>query len=597
VPGGIWYYTVTPAIALWTGAESPRSTGISSDSVAPVATVQSVSPTPNAAGWNNTSPVTLTITADDGAAGSGVASITYTLDDGAQQTVNGGSATVTVSGDGTHTLSYFATDNAGNAGSAQTRTVRIDTAAPAAPGLTVPAYVNSANVAAVPVTGTSEAGAKITLTVRDTGTSTPHSVSVTATASGTGTWSASLDLSSFKQGTVNYNATATDAAGNTSTLTAATNTKDTAAPAAAQALSVPAYVNIANASAVPVSGTAEATGTVTVTASDAGGAHTVTGTATASGTGAWSLNLNLNALNQGTVTYTVTVRDAAGNTGAAVTPSPTSMKDTNAPSLDIDPLSYIYSGNVDTYSIGGSTDSGTTVSLNVKDTAGSAPVTAQAPPSGSSWKASGLNLSGLQDSNPTSIPSVTVTAITTDAAGNSTTTIAAVIKDIKLPTVTGVKLTNGGSTQANKSSADSGDTVTLSFSESMNLTKFCSNWTGSQLAGSATISDTGNDDTLSVSFSGCTIGTVTLGGNYLIGPNASFGAIGTSSSLTWDPANNALVIKFGNGPNGSSGAGTLSPVGVAPGKPGYKPSPSLTDAVGNPIGTVSYTDTATSSLG
>jgi hypothetical protein len=559
--------------------------------------VQSVSPTPNAAGWNSTSPVTVTITADDGAAGSGVASISYTLDGGAQQTVSGASATVPVSGDGTHTVSYFATDKVGNAGTAKTQTVRIDTAAPTGLGLTVPAYVNSANVSAVPVTGTAEAGAKITLTAGDTGQGAPHSTTVTATASGTGTWSASLDLSIFKQGTVNYTATAADAAGNTGTPTTVTNTKDTAAPAAAQALSVPAYVNIANASAVPVSGTAEATGTVTVTASDAGGAHTVTGTAAASPAGAWSLNLDLGALNQGTVTYSVTVRDVAGNTGAAVTPSPTSMKDTNAPSLDIDPLPYIYSGNAANYSIGGSTDSGTTVSLSVKDTAGSAPVTTQALPSGSSWRVSGLNLSGLQDSNPTSVPSVTVTAITTDAAGNSTTTIATVIKDIKLPTVTGVKLTNGGSTQANKTSADSGDTVTLTFSESMNLTKFCSNWTGSQLAGTATISDTGNDDTLSVSFSGCTIGTVTLGGNYLTGPNAPFGATGTASSLTWDPATNALVIKFGNGPNGSSGAGTLSPVGVAPGKPGYKPSQSLTDAVGNPIGTVSYTDTTTSSFG
>ena len=34
-PGGIWYYTVTPKIALWTGAESPRSSGTSNDSHRP----------------------------------------------------------------------------------------------------------------------------------------------------------------------------------------------------------------------------------------------------------------------------------------------------------------------------------------------------------------------------------------------------------------------------------------------------------------------------------------------------------------------------------------------------------------------------------
>lgn len=130
VPGGVWYYTVTPTIALWTGAESPRSTGASIDTTPPTATA-SVSPTPNAAGWNNTSPVTVTITADDGTSGSGVASISYTVDGGAQQTVNGAIATIPVKGDGTHTVSYFATDNSGNAGVAKSQTVKIDTTAPA----------------------------------------------------------------------------------------------------------------------------------------------------------------------------------------------------------------------------------------------------------------------------------------------------------------------------------------------------------------------------------------------------------------------------------------------------------------------------------
>ena len=130
VPGGVWYYTVTPTIALWTGAESPRSTGASIDTTAPTATA-SVSPTPNAAGWNNTSPVTVTITADDGTSGSGVASISYTVDGGAQQTVNGAMASVPVTGQGTHTVSYFATDKAGNAGTAKSQAVKIDTVAPA----------------------------------------------------------------------------------------------------------------------------------------------------------------------------------------------------------------------------------------------------------------------------------------------------------------------------------------------------------------------------------------------------------------------------------------------------------------------------------
>ncbi|MDQ0663247.1 hypothetical protein QFZ35_001745 [Arthrobacter ulcerisalmonis] len=292
VPGGIWYYTVTPTIALWTGAESPRSSGVSSDSTAPVATVSSVSPTPNAAGWNNTSPVTVTITADDGAGGSGVQSITYAVDGGAKQTVSGAVANVPVTGDWTHTVSYFATDNAGNSGAAQNQSVWIDTQAPYAPSLAAPVFVNPTNVAAVPVTGTAEAGAKVTLTASDTGSA--HSVTVTVTASDTGTWSASPDLTSLNQGTVTYTATATDPAGNTGAAKTATSTKDTVAPAAATGLSVPGYVNIGNVAAVPVSGSAEVGASVTVTATSPGSALPVTGTATAND-GSWSLNLNLDS--------------------------------------------------------------------------------------------------------------------------------------------------------------------------------------------------------------------------------------------------------------------------------------------------------------
>lgn len=589
VPGGTWYYTVTPTIALWAGAESPRSNGISSDSTAPTATA-AVSPTPNAAGWNNTSPVTVTVTADDGANGSGVASISYMVDGGAQQTVNAAVAPIPVSGEGTHTVSYFATDRVGNAGSPQSQTLRIDTQAPAAPGIGVPAYVNSGNVAAVTVTGTSEANAKISLTASDTGSGASHSVTVTATASSTGTWSANLDLSTFKQGTINYSATAADAAGNTGVAGTATNTKDTSAPAAAQALNVPAWVNIANASAVPVSGTAEAAGTVTVTATDAGAAHTVTGTATANGSGGWSLNLNLSSLNDGPVSYSVTVRDAAGNSGSAATAA--DMKDTTAPTPTVSAPEYVKASTAGSVTISGTSEAGRAVNVTVRDEI-LGTVSTQFTPTAATWNAT-LNLSSLKDGT------LTYTVATTDAAGNSGTASALGpnSKDTKAPTVTGITLFNGGSTNANKPAADPGDTVTIKYSEKMDLTKICSSWTTySPLNGTATISDTGTNDTLSFTFNGCTIGSVLLGGNYLTGADAIFGANGTASALTWDANNNSLVVKLGNAPNGSAGAGTLTLTGVPAGTPTQKPAQTQTDVAGNPIGTVSFTDTVVSTLG
>ncbi|MEZ2389754.1 hypothetical protein AB6813_09435 [bacterium RCC_150] len=130
VPGGTWYYTVTPVLSLWTGTESARSTGVSTDTTPPTVTVTSISPAPNGAGYNTTSPVTVNLSATDNAGGSGVANITYAIDGGSTVTVNAATAAVSVNGDGNHTISYFATDVAGNAGTAQSQTVKVDTTKP-----------------------------------------------------------------------------------------------------------------------------------------------------------------------------------------------------------------------------------------------------------------------------------------------------------------------------------------------------------------------------------------------------------------------------------------------------------------------------------
>ncbi|WP_284989810.1 hypothetical protein [Arthrobacter sp. efr-133-TYG-120] len=130
VPGGSWYYTVTPVISLWAGAESARSSAVNTDSTPPSISVTSVSPTPNTAGFNRTGTVTVNLAAVDNTGGSGVANIKYAVDGGSTVTVNAATAAVSVSGDGNHTVSYFATDLAGNASTLQTQTVKIDTTAP-----------------------------------------------------------------------------------------------------------------------------------------------------------------------------------------------------------------------------------------------------------------------------------------------------------------------------------------------------------------------------------------------------------------------------------------------------------------------------------
>src|SRR3954470_8066871 len=91
------------------------------DATAPT-TAASVSPaTPDLAnGWRS-GPATVTLSASD--ATSGVASTKYTIDGGAPQTYSGSFA---VSSEGSHAISYWSTDNAGNQETANALTVKVD---------------------------------------------------------------------------------------------------------------------------------------------------------------------------------------------------------------------------------------------------------------------------------------------------------------------------------------------------------------------------------------------------------------------------------------------------------------------------------------
>jgi hypothetical protein len=687
VPGGTWYYTVTPAIALWEGAESPRSDGVSTDMTPPAASVASISPTPNASGFNTSSPVIVNLTAQDNAGGSGVASITYAVDSGTLTTVNAANAAVSVSGDGTHVVSYFATDNAGNSGASQNLAIRIDTVAPGTPSITVPGYVNIANVAGVPVSGTAEVGSTVTLTVTDPGSA--HTVSQTVTANGAGAWSATgLNLASLNEGTVTYTAKATDPAGNTGSTVTVTSIKDTLAPAA-PTIVAPTYVNAANVANVPVNGTAEAGAGLTLLVTDAGTAHTVSTTATAVG-GSWSTNgLNLTSLNDGAVTYTATATDAAGNTGTSATI--TKNKDTLAPGLPtVSVPLFVNAANVANVPVNGTADPGATVALTVTDPGTAHTVSQNATADSAGAWTTGLDLSTLNQgtvtykvtatdaagnasaiatktntkdtvsatpvvtppssvsaanvgnvvvtgtSDPGASVTLTITDVNsshtisptaaadgsgnwsvttnlsaftdgtisysaraTDPAGNvSAAGTATNTKEALAPTVTEVALTNGGTA----GTADTGDSVTITYSERMDATKFCSKWnntgTGSQILDKnkdvvVTLTNNGTNDTLTVISGTCTlnIGTVNLGGDYISSGTATFqGNTGTDvkSTVEWDPLTFKLTIVLG-----TKTAGTVK-TGVGAAFPSYTPPSGLSDLAVKPLGTTLFTSSSTS---
>jgi len=124
--------------ALKTAAEA--TTQVVTDTTPPVTTAI-LSPQRDAAGWNN-SNVTVTLSSTDNeAGGTGVKQIQWSLT-GAQtgsSSVPGSTATVTISTEGTTTLTYFGTDNAGNIETPKTITINLDKTPPTITGTRTPA--------------------------------------------------------------------------------------------------------------------------------------------------------------------------------------------------------------------------------------------------------------------------------------------------------------------------------------------------------------------------------------------------------------------------------------------------------------------------
>ena len=106
------------------------------DTIPPVTTI-SASPVANANGWNNSDVALSLVATENEPNASGVKEIHVALA-GAQTStavVLGSSASVTVSAEGTTTVSYFAVDNAGNIEATKTITLNIDKTPPTISGL------------------------------------------------------------------------------------------------------------------------------------------------------------------------------------------------------------------------------------------------------------------------------------------------------------------------------------------------------------------------------------------------------------------------------------------------------------------------------
>ena len=227
-------------------------------------------------------------------------------------------------------INAVATNSVGNASAAGTRTVTVDSAAPAAPAVSTVATDNTVNAAektaGVVVSGTAEANASVAVTW--------GTVVKTVTADSSGAWTstfAAADVPADAAST-SISAVATDAAGNASSAGTRTVAVDTSTPAA-PAVSAVATDNKVNATektaGVVVSGTAEANATVAVTWG------TVVKTVTANSSGAWSTTFAAADVpaDAASTSISAVATDAAGNASTAGTRTVT--VDTALPTITV----------------------------------------------------------------------------------------------------------------------------------------------------------------------------------------------------------------------------------------------------------------------
>ncbi len=378
-----------------------------------------------------------------------------------------------------------------------------------------------------------------------------------------------------------YTGTATDVAGNATTTgnrnVAVENTAPTGAiTAPANGASVPASATVTSSSADASSGVFTAQFQYAVAGS--GSWTTIAVDASSPYSTPWDTSALTNG---GSYDLRVVTTDNASNTFTS--PTVTVTVDRTAPAAPSAPVLAAASDggvqgdnltNVVTPMFTGSAEAGSTVKIYDGVTqVGSGTAT------GGTWSITASTLTAA---------SHTITATATDAAGNvsSSSTGLTITIDTTKPAPTSVVLANGGVAQK----IDSGDTGTITFSEAMRPSTFCSAWADNSTPQSLTnatitITDAGGSDTLSVSSSSCTFGLGTwVIGDYVGGGGGSTATF-TNSTVAWNPGARTLTVTIG-----TLNTFVTIKTGVAQLAQVYTPNAARTDLAGNAVVTTTFTN-------
>ncbi len=342
------------------------------------------------------------------------------------------------------TLTISVTLSSGGAtGPTATATATLDQTAPS--GYAITADDANVNAASATATGFTIAGAEVNATYTYTITS---SAGGTALA-GSGTINSAaqdvsgIDVSSLPDGTLTYDVFLTDSAGNAGSHVTASAVLDRTAPTGYTITPTNLLINSSEAASTgfTVSGGEEFTNySYTISSDGDGGVTQVTGGGVLLLATQLIDNIDVSSLPDGTLTFSVTLTDDAGNVGPIVTA--TATLDTTAPSG--------YSISVDQPTIDASTElaasftfanaefaDGTTYSYTVTSSGGGSLSAEIGALTAADQQVTGIDVSGLMDGTLT----FTVTVI--DAAGNVGAPVTATaVLERGAPTGYGITLGN-----------------------------------------------------------------------------------------------------------------------------------------------------------
>lgn len=328
------------------------------------------------------------------------------------QDVNG--INVSSLADGTLTFSVVLTDSKGNSGAAAKATATLDQKNPE--GYAITANASKINATKAKSTGftfaAAEVGATYTYTIKSSGG--------TATVTGSGTVTSAnqvvtgLNLSSLADGVLTFSVTLTDAAGNIGTAVTATATLDKTAPSGFSIVANESKISATEAKSTGFTFVgAEIGATYAYTIKSSGGTMAVTGSGTVTSTTQKVAGIDISSLPSGTLTFTVTLTDAAGNAGTAA--KATAMLDKTAP------LGYAIAATDTTVNAAKATsfgfaftkaEVGATYAYTIKSSGGTATLTGTGAITSATQSVTGIDVSSLTDGT------LTISVTVTDAAGN-----------------------------------------------------------------------------------------------------------------------------------------------------------------------------------